>query len=247
MTEMAPPRILPVGDCAVSVQFGEIVDLSINARVLALDRSLTAAALPGVVEMVPTYRSLLIHFDPLQISAAALETAIHRCLVEGAPSGTAASEGRQWQVPVGYGGEFGMDLSDLAGRHGLSEEAIVATHSSATYHVYMIGFAPGFAYLGGLPERLKTPRRSEPRMLTPAGSVSIGGAQSAVASVPLPSGWHMIGRTPFASFDPSRDPVFLFRPGDVIRFTAIGPADWYSLAGRLQRGEIVPQPEGRCA
>ncbi|MEQ8393585.1 5-oxoprolinase subunit PxpB [Thalassobaculum sp.] len=238
--------ILPVGDCAVSVQFGEAVDLSTNAKVLALDRNLTAAALPGVVEMVPTYRSLMVHFDPLQIDSSALAAAIQRCLAEDS-AGAMPSDGRRWQVPVGYGGEFGMDLSDIAVRHGLSEEAVVAIHVSATYHVYMIGFAPGFAYLGGLPEGLHTPRRSEPRMLTPAGSVSIGGAQSAIASVPLPSGWHMIGRTPFVSFDPKRDQVFLFQPGDIIRFTAISPADWHSLSGRLQRGEVVPGPDRASA
>lgn len=240
---MGMPKILPVGDCAISVQFGETVDLSINAKVLALDRAITAAAITGVIELVPTYRSLLIHFDPLEISQQSLKVAVQHCLADPGSERAHATE-RLWRVPVGYGGEFGMDLFGLAARHGLSEEAVVAAHTAAVYRVYMIGFAPGFAYLGGLPECLNTPRRSEPRMLTPAGSVSIGGAQSAVASVPLPSGWHMIGRTPFASFDPNRDPVFLFQPGDVIRFTAISPADWYSLDGRIERGEVMPRPDG---
>ena len=239
---MTAPELLHVGDCAVSVQFGLAVDPEANARVLALDRALGEAAIDGIVETVPTYRSLLIHFDPLTIAHGELEAAV-RARLDALPDGMATAEGRSWTVPVGYGGEFGEELGALAQRHGVSEAAVVALHTSASFRVYMIGFAPGFAYLGGLPDALHTPRRVEPRMTTPAGSVSVGGAQSAIASVAGPSGWHMLGRTPYASFAPGRDPVFLFQPGDTIRFAAIGSDDWHSLAGRLARGEIVPQPD----
>ncbi len=116
-------------------------------------------------------------------------------------------------------------------------------HSSATYRVYMVGFAPGFCYLGGLPEELHTPRRTEPRLVTPAGTISIGGGQAAIASVPVPSGWHLIGRTPLTTFDPTGDTVFLFNPGDQVLFEPITAEDWHALAGRVERGEYRPQPE----
>lgn len=240
-------RYLAVGECAISVEFGDTVDLATNGRVLALDRALAAAAIPGVIEAVPTYRALMIHFDPLEIAPEALRDAVEG-LVEG-DSGVAAGRvgGRSWRIPVCYGGAFGIDLADLAARHGLSEAGVVGLHSSASYRVYMIGFSPGFAYLGGLPEQLHTPRRNEPRLLTPAGSVSIGGAQAAVASVAAPSGWHLIGRTPLTTFDPAGDPVFLFDPGDRICFEAIAEDDWHALAGRVLRGEYRPLPEGEAA
>lgn len=237
------PEFLNVGEHALSVQFGAEVDPAVNARVLALDRSLRNAELPGVDELVPTYRSLLIHFDPVAVSALALQAAV-RDLLAAPGADAAAMPRRQWIVPVCYGGAFGEDLTEIASRHRLDAGAVVDAHTSAAFRVYMIGFAPGFAYLGGLPDRLVTPRRTEPRMWTPAGSVAIGGAQSSIASVAGPSGWHMIGRTPYASFAPGRDPVFLFQPGDEIRFTAIGPDDWHALAGRLERGELVPGPTG---
>lgn len=238
---MDEPDFLTVGDHALSVEFGRTVDPAVNARVLRLDRSLQTAEIPGLVELVPTYRSLLIHYDPLTISRRDLETAVRAKLgtMDG-PDTTAAT--RRWSVPVCYGGEFGEDLTALAAHHRMTEVSVIDAHTTAMFRVYMIGFAPGFAYLGGLPDRLATPRRIEPRMWTPAGSVAIGGAQASIASVAGPSGWHMIGRTPYASFDPNREPVFLFQAGDEIQFTAIGSDDWQTLSDRLSHGEFRPEP-----
>jgi 5-oxoprolinase (ATP-hydrolysing) subunit B len=236
------PCLLPVGESAISVEFGDSVDEAISSRVLALDRIVAAAGLRGVIECVPTYRALLIHFDPLTIEPAELRAAIAR-LVERATTDAGDTAARRWQVPVCYGGECGIDLAEFAARHGMSEAAVVRLHAGATYRVYMIGFAPGFAYLGGLPEVLHTPRRVEPRLSTPAGSVSIGGAQTAITSVAVPSGWHLIGRTPLVAFDPTRDPPFLFGPGDRISFVPIDAEEWHDLAGRIERGEFSPTAE----
>lgn len=237
---MTTPRYLAVGDCALSVEFGDGVDPATNARVLALDAVLGGDLPEGVIELVPTYRALMIHFDPLVTSLAVLRDKVERML---ATTISDAGPGRLWRVPVGYGGELGIDLADLAKRHGMTEDEVVSIHSSATYRVYMIGFAPGFSYLGGLPEELHTPRRTEPRLVTPAGTVSIGGAQSAVTSVAVPSGWHLIGQTPLRTFDPKRIPVFLFDPGDRVCFEPISHADFMTLSDRIARGEFRPEPE----
>jgi KipI family sensor histidine kinase inhibitor len=236
-------RYLSVGECALSVEFGDKVDLATNAQVLALDKGLAANLPAGVIELVPTYRALMIHFDPLTISCAALREAVEQLIIDRGIVETGQVGGRLWRVPVGYGGEFGIDLEGLAAYHGISEREVISIHSGATYRVYMIGFAPGFCYLGGLSEKLHTPRRTEPRLVTPAGTISIGGAQAAIASVPVPSGWHLIGRTPLTTFDPTGDPVFLFNPGDRVRFEPIAAEDWHALVGRIERGEYRPEPQ----
>lgn len=237
---MNGPRYLAVGDSALSVEFGDAVDEATNARVLALDKAMNAALPEGVIELVPTYRALMIHFDPLAIGCATLRETVERLLAETVED---SEPGRLWRIPVGYGGEFGIDLGSLAKRHGMTEDRVIEIHSGATYRVYMIGFAPGFSYLGGLPEALHTPRRTEPRLVTPAGTISIGGAQAAIASVPVPSGWHLIGRTPLKTFDPAADPAFLLNPGDRVRFERISHADWQTLSERVERGEHRPLPE----
>lgn len=237
---MSGPRYLAVGDSALSVEFGDTVDEATNARVLALDKAMNALLPEGVIELVPTYRALMIHFDPLAIGCASLRETAERLLVATVED---SEPGRLWRIPVGYGGEFGIDLGSLAERHGLTEDRVIEIHSGATYRVYMIGFAPGFSYLGGLPEALHTPRRTEPRLVTPAGTISIGGAQAAIASVPVPSGWHLIGRTPLKTFDPAADPAFLLNPGDRVRFERISHADWQALSNRVERGEHRPLPE----
>ena len=240
---MTRVRYLPVGECALSVEFGDNVDLAINAQVLALDKAFAANLPAGVIELVPTYRALMIHFDPLTLSCDALRESIEKVVADLSNVEMESERGNRWRVPVAYGGEFGIDLAGLSAHHGLSERRTIAMHSSATYRVYMVGFAPGFCYLGGLPEELHTPRRTEPRLVTPAGTISIGGGQAAIASVPVPSGWHLIGRTPLTTFDPTGDTVFLFNPGDQVLFEPITAEDWHALAGRVERGEYRLQPE----
>lgn len=234
MLPLSPPRLLACGDAAISVEFGDAVDPALNARVLALDAALAAAPFAGVIETVPTYRSLLVLFDPVTTDIAGLE---RHLLALAGRTGQDAAPPRRWRVPVIYGGAFGLDLEALGARHSLAPAELVRRHADAVYRVYMIGFLPGFAYLGGLDPALHTPRRTEPRAVIPAQSISIGGAQSAIGSVEGPSGWHLIGRTPVRAFMRGRDPVFLFAAGDEIIFEPIDAAEWAGLDARAAAGE----------
>lgn len=233
------PRFLPAGEQALLVEFGDRIDDRLNARVLAL-----AAALGkphGVREIIPTYRSLTLVFDPLVVECAALRRLVEARLE--APS-TAPARPRRWRVPVCYGGDYGEDLAQLARTHRITPEQVIALHSGARYRVYMVGFMPGFAYLGGLPDALHTPRRTSPRAMTPASSINIGGQQTAISSVAGPSGWHLIGRTPWQSFDPARRPVCLFQAGDEVRFEPVAPEEFDRLAAVCAAPDWQPRPEG---
>jgi KipI family sensor histidine kinase inhibitor len=235
-------RILTAGDAALVVEFGDAVDPAINAQTLAFDDAVNAAIgagqLAGIVETVPTYRSVLVHYDPLAIGFAELAAKLS-ALDVGA--GAAAAAGRLWTVPVVFGGEHGIDLDFVADRIGADAGTVVALFLAAEYRVYMIGFAPGFTYLGGSPERLHLPRRDEPRAKVPAGTVSIGGVQAAINSMEMPSGWHLLGRTPVRVFDLRRPEPFLFRPGDRIRFAAIDDAAYRQLAQEAAAGGYLPE------
>jgi len=233
-------RILQAGDQALVVEFGDAIDARLNRLVQALDRRVAAAKIEGVIESVPTYRSLMIVYDPLRIRAAALRRRIEKLVPKSA---AAEAPARRWTLPVAYGGAHGLDLEDVARAHGLSTDEVIALHSGAEYRVYMIGFSPGLAYLGGLPEQLHTPRRSSPRLRVPASSVSIGGIQAAVFSVEIPSGWHLLGRTPERLFDLRRPQPFLLAAGDRVRFLPIAPAEYERLAAITARGEVVAECE----
>jgi KipI family sensor histidine kinase inhibitor len=242
--QMTPPvpRFLNAGDGGLVVQFGDEISEAINEQVVRLDDALAARALDGVRETVPTYRSLLVLFDPLVLPRAALRDEI----LALAPARRNAGHKRsRWTIPVLYGGQSGVDLDAVARLHGLTPDDVIALHSGADYRVYMIGFAPGFAYLGGLPERLHTGRRSEPRMKTPPRSISIGGVQAAVAPpIEIPSGWHLLGQTPVRSYDPRRaERPFLFAAGDHIRFRPVSAADYRAMLAAAEAGEDVATRE----
>jgi KipI family sensor histidine kinase inhibitor len=237
---MSLPRILPCGDAALAVEFGTTIDPSLNARVLALDARVAAGVI-GVIETVPTYRSLLVHYDPVATGFEELSCAL---LALCADLGDTPTEARLWRIPVVYGGAFGIDLDDVAARHGLTPAQVIEKHTAPDYRVYMIGFLPGFSYLGGLDPAIATPRRESPRAHTPSGTISIGGVQALVASLAAPSGWHLLGRTPVRTFMPERDPTFLLGPGDGVRFDPI-PADrWDGLDRAAAAGEPVAEVIG---
>jgi KipI family sensor histidine kinase inhibitor len=240
------PTILPCGDAALVLQIGDKIDAEANACVIALADELTARALPGVLEIVPTYRSLLVRYNPGQIRGGDLEQRLLQAFEHPA---NVSDQGRLWIVPCLYGGEVGQDLDELAAMKGLASEEVIALHSGAEYRIYMIGFAPGFAYLGGLPEILHTPRLLKPRQNIPAGAIGIGGQQGNINSVAGPSGWRFIGWTPVKSFDPERAEPFLFRAGDRIRFRPIGEEESRDLLARAAAGEmiVVPETTGRLA
>jgi inhibitor of KinA len=232
-------RILPAGDQALTVELSDQVDDATNRRVIALAENLAARPVDGITETVPTYRSLLVCYDPEVVRASTLADTLAERLasldVEHTPS-------RHWTVPVFYGGAAGMDLEELAGMKGLGVDEVISLHSGAEYRVYMIGFAPGFAYLGGLPEVLHTPRLTTPRQHIVAGSIGIGGKQASINSLDGPSGWRFIGRTPLRLFDPQREEPALFRAGDTVRFKPVDATEFERLEARVAAGETIAEP-----
>lgn len=219
MTALKYPRILPVGESAFTVEFGDAVDLALNRQVHALDRALADDPVPGIVEAVPTYRSLLVQYDPAQTGPDAMRDALWQALA----SVTAATlpEGRLVEVPVRYGGAQGPDLADVAAQCGISTREVIRQHAEPVYHVAMLGFAPGFAYLLGLPPALATPRLATPRVRVPPGSVGIAGAQTGIYALETPGGWRIVGQTRLALFDASREDPFLLHAGDRVRFVPV--------------------------
>lgn len=212
------PRIAASGDRAVVIELSDEISEATNMRVVALAADLEASPIAGIVETVPTYRSLLVSYDPLIVRGRDLSVLLVERLSAIAIGG---SRGRRLVVPVLYGGDVGMDLEEMAEMKGMSVADLIAMHGSADYRVYMIGFAPGFAYLGGLPEKLHTPRLAVPRQRIEASAIGIGGMQASINSVPGPSGWRFIGRTPIKMFDPGRSEAFLLKAGDHVRFRPI--------------------------
>ncbi len=234
-------RIKPAGDQAVTIEFGDSIDEAVSARVIALERSLKDNPLAGITETVPTYRSLLVFYDPEILGGRDLTR--HLEARADAATTAGAARARHFTVPVCYQGADALDLDAVAAERGMDPDAVIALHTGATFRVFMIGFAPGFAYLGGLPQALETPRLAEPRQHVPAGAVGIGGKQAAINSLPGPSGWRYIGRTPLRLFDPERNDPAFFRAGDIIRFAAISPEDMADLDRRAALGEAIVEAE----
>ncbi|WP_363350946.1 allophanate hydrolase subunit 1 [Methylocystis echinoides] len=245
----AGPRFLDQGETALTVEFGDVVDPRVNARVLALDEAFRGAPPPGVKETTPTYRSLLVHYEPLAISRAALIAWINDRLARPAagekqsnPS-AAHADGANWAVPCCYDPALAEDIVEAGALLGLSPAALAAQHAGALYRVYMYGFAPGWCYLGGLPEALALPRRLAPRGPTPQGAVLIGGGLSLIGANPMPTGWYVIGRTPERLFSPQRKPPFFVAPGDTLRFEPVDAATFAALESRAAAGETVARRE----
>ena len=235
---LSPPRILPSGDSAITVEFSREIDDAANQRVLALDRTLASEPVSGVTETVPTYRSLLVHYDPVQIDFDALSERLVFLAERPAPPVTKT---RRWRIPVAYGGEHGVDLEDVAKTLNTTSDDIVARHVAGDYRVAMIGFTPGWSYLSGLEKSLHMPRRQNPRLLTPAGTISIGGVQTGVQCLAGPSGWHLLGRTAVRTYQLHRDPIFLLEPGDAVTFSAIDARTFAEQDRAAEAGEIVAE------
>lgn len=212
-------RILPLGDAALTLELGESIDRAVHARVMAAYAALAAMPLPGVSDLVPSYRSLTVHFDPLVIDRQAL---LERLKAAAMAPPKSALTGRHIEIPVRFGGEEGPDLDEVAARTGRGAEEIVETLCSLELTVYLIGFLPGFPYLGDLPEWLRLPRRATPRTAVPPGSVAIAGPQAAVYPWQSPGGWHLLGRTDVRMFDAANvERPALLAPGDVVRFIRV--------------------------
>lgn len=231
-------RFLPAGDLALSVELGDEISVEVNTRVRALEFLIEQKALPGVVETVPTYRALLVYYDPAVVGYDAL-CATLATLAEQA-SATAMPPAREVELPCCYGGELGPDLEAAARRLALSEDELVRLHAGAQYLVYFIGFTPGLPYMTGAPARLTIPRLDTPRVKVPAGSVGIGGIQCCVYSVESPGGFWLLGRTPLRLYAPAAPEPILLAPGDRVRFRRIERAEFDDIAARVAAGAFRP-------
>jgi len=228
MTIYNEPRLLPCGDRAISVELGDEISREVNARVLALDYLIRQEAVAGVTETVPSFRSLLVYYDPLVVGYEPLRSSLQRLALRARPEVLPPS--RIVELPCCYGGELGFELEGAAAKLGLPEGDVVTLHASAEYYVDFVGFTPGLPYLSGMPERLFIPRLETPRVKTPPGSVSVGGMQCCIYSVESPGGFWVIGRTPVRLYDPTAADPILLRAGDRVRFRSIDRAEFDAIA-----------------
>jgi inhibitor of KinA len=234
------PRFLPTGESALVVEFGATIDPKIHGCVLALDEAIRQANFEGITETMPTYRSLMIHFDPRKLTLEALIDAVAKLPCMAAPS---RIRRRRWHIPACYDAPHGEDLAEAAAFLGLPQGRVISLHLGALYRVYMYGFAPGWTFLGGLAPELTLPRRAVPRAPAPEGSLLIAGGQALIASCAMPTGWYEIGRTPVKMFDSTRRQIFLANIGDEICFERIDPGAFDVLQGKAEVGELVARAE----
>jgi inhibitor of KinA len=212
-------RFQPGSDQSLLVQFGQEISLDTHREIVSFLRLLEAEPLDGIVNLHPAYTSVLVKFDSMKFDHAEVEASLGPYLARLREVNL--PEPRLREIPVCYGGEYGPDLAEVASIHDLSAEEVIRLHSSATYTAYFLGFVPGFAYLGGLPAQLATPRLPTPRKAVPAGSVAIGGNQTGVYPTATPGGWRLIGKTPLKLFDPASAHSSFFEIGDHVRFIPI--------------------------
>ena len=230
------PQFLAAGDRAIVIELGDEISIECNQRVHSLHRAIARAEIPGVVDIIPTYRSLLVEYDASKVSFADINASL---LDIGAGSADASEEDATViHLPVLYGGEYGPDLEFVARNADMSADEVVDLHSGTEYPVYMMGFTPGFPYLGGMSKRIATPRLATPRGVIPAGSVGIAEAQTGVYPIESPGGWQLIGRTPLRLFDVTRTPPSLIDAGDCVRFVPLAYEDEYrDIEEKVSAGE----------
>ena len=217
-------RIVPAGDSALVVEFEARIDAAINARAIGLAETLQAAGIPGVRDVVPTYRSVAVYFDPLRTDYDVLLARLERDAVRQPDA--SASTHAAIRIPVCYEADLAPDLADVAAFAQTTTDEVVRLHAGGTYRVFMVGFVAGFAYMGIVDERIAMPRHATPRVRVPAGSVGIAGTQTGVYPAETPGGWRLIGRTPVKPFDPDRAEPFLMKAGDAVRFYPITRAEF---------------------
>jgi inhibitor of KinA len=221
------PRFATLGDRALVVHFGDQIDTPTFQAIRALSRQLEATPPKGMIEFVPAFTTVAIYYDPLRTSESELTLQVGDLVTTADTS--AEPQPRVVEIPVCYGGEFGSDLEFVAKHAKLTPQEVIEIHAAADYLVYMIGFAPGFPYLGGMSSKIAAPRRSSPRLRIPAGSVGIAGDQTGIYPLETPGGWQLIGRTPAALFRPEQEPPTLLQAGDIVRFRAITPEQFREL------------------
>jgi inhibitor of KinA len=237
---MSAVRMLNAGEQGLVVEFGNVIDEAVNARVHRLAKVLMREMRERILEVVPTYRSLFVHFNPLSIERQSLIQEITTLLATLDTCSSGDKVVRIVSIPVCYEGEFGPDLDFVAAHNNLSTHDVIELHISVSYLIYMLGFTPGFPYLGGMSERIATPRLDKPRAKIPAGSVGIGGKQTGIYPIESPGGWRIIGRTPLKAFDPSASNPFLFAAGDYLRFHSITSKEYHAIAREVDSGRYSP-------
>ena len=236
-------RFLLTGDTSLTVEFGNEINESINHDIRAYKIALEKAGIPGIVETVPTYRSLMVHYDPSVIRYGAFREKLEQLLGEMAAIEIPPSP--VLEIPVLYGGEMGPDLPFVAEHAGMSEEEVVRIHSSAGYLIYMLGFTPGFTYLGGMSDKIAAPRLKQPRVKIPAGSVGIAGTQTGVYPIDSPGGWQLIGRTPVKMYDPDREVPILPEAGQYIKFFPVTQEEYDAILREVEAGTYSVKTHAR--
>lgn len=228
------PRILPAGDKAVVVEYGDEISEECNKRVLNLYSALKKLGDSGITSMIPTYRSLLIKYEPLKLAVDELTRLIAKC------DETASADvfkPKVLEIPVAYGGDFGQDLDFVAEYHHMTPDEVINIHTSVVYRIYMLGFTMGFAYLGGMSEKIATPRLEKPRTEIPAGSVGIAASQTGIYPVASPGGWRLIGKTPVRLYDPLREKPILLEAGNYIKFVRVSLEEFYNIEERIKKND----------
>jgi len=218
------PRFLPAGDLGILVEFGDKIDPEINQKVSKVFITLEKIAIDGITEAVPTYRSILIFYDPSKTSFERLQNEILN--IEKRLGEVIIPPPETIEIPVVYGGEYGLDIDFVAQHNHLTSEEVINIHTSGTYLIYMLGFTPGFPFLGGLSERLFTPRLKTPRAVVPAGSVGIANNQTGIYPIDSPGGWQIIGRTPIKLYNPDHENPILLKAGNYLKFKRITEAEY---------------------
>lgn len=228
-------RILTAGDSSLLVEFGKEISPEINRKIAATVQLMRDQSIEGVVDVIPAFCSLLINYDPRVVSYENIKARIQGLLKVDAKAGGGMK--KIYEIPVCYGGEYGPDIANIAKNAGLTEEEVIQIHSSRDYLIYMLGFLPGFCYLGGLDERIHTPRLANPRLKINAGSVGIGGSQTGIYPLDSPGGWQLMGMTPVKTYDPEREVPILVEAGDYIRFVPIDEEEYKRIKELVERGE----------
>ena len=236
------PRFIPAGDSALVIELGDEISPECNRAVHALSNTLADQRIPAVRDIIPTYRSILIQYDPTQSSYDDIQSLLSNIT----PTAEGASDAPLIHIPVLYGGNHGPDLEFVARTAGITPQEVIDIHSNAEYLVYMMGFTPGFPYLGGMPPQIAAPRRTTPRAAIPQGSVGIAETQTGVYPIESPGGWRLIGRTPLTLFDPQRDTPSLLDAGARVKFQPLHSEDEYHrIQQHAQPNQYQPAPHSK--